>query len=71
MELIYTVIIVFCLIFGFYTGYKIGKEQALPKVPKQIAHPIQTIKENEASKEEDAKIEAFQKDLEELDNYGG
>lgn len=71
MELIYTVIIVFCLIFGFYTGYKIGKEQTLPKVPRQIAHPIQTIKENEASKEEEAKLETLQKDLEELDNYGG
>lgn len=71
MELIYTLIIVFGLIFGFYAGYKIGKEQALPKIPKQIVHPIQTIKENEASREEEAKLEEFQKDLEELDNYGG
>lgn len=71
MEFIYTLIIVFCLIFGFYAGYKIGKDQALPKVPKQIVHPIQTIKENEAFKEEETKLEEFQKDLEELDNYGG
>ena len=71
MELIYTVIIVFCLVFGFYTGYKIGKDQTLPKVPKEVLHPIQTIKENEKSKEEEEKLKEFQKDLEELDNYGG
>lgn len=71
MELIYTVIIVFCLIFGFYAGYKLGKDQKLPKVPKEVLHPIQTIKENEKSKEEEEKLKEFQKDLEELDNYGG
>ena len=71
MELIYTIIIVFCLIFGFYTGYKIGKEQTLPKVPKEIIHPIQTIKENKKSKEEEEKLEILQNNLQELDNYGG
>ena len=71
MELIYTVIIVFCLIFGFYAGYKLGKDQTLPKVPKEVLHPIQTKKENEKSKEEEEKLKEFQKDLEELDNYGG
>ena len=71
MELIYTVIIVFCLVFGFYAGYKIGKDQTLPKVPKEVLHPIQTIKENEKSKEEEEKLKEFQKDLEELDNCGG
>ena len=71
MELIYTIIIVFCLIFGFYTGYKIGKEQTLPKVAKEIIHPIQTIKENKKSKEEEEKLEILQNDLQELDNYGG
>ena len=71
MELIYTIIIVFCLIFGFYTGYKVGKEQTLPKIPRKIIHPLETIKENKKSKEEEAKLEEFQKDLEELDNYGG
>lgn len=71
MELVNTLITVFCLIFGFYAGYKLGKDQKLPKIPRQIVHPIQTIKENEKSKEEESKLEAFQKDLEELDNYGG
>lgn len=71
MELIYTLITIVCLVFGFYTGYKIGKEQMLPKIPKEVIHPIQAIKDNEKSKEEEKKLEEFQKDLEELDNYGG
>ena len=71
MELVNTLITVFCLIFGFYAGYKLGKDQKLPKVPKEVLHPIQTIKENEKSKEEEEKLKEFQKDLEELDNYGG
>ncbi len=71
MEFIYTLIIVFCLIFGFYAGYKIGKEQAIPKIPKEILHPVKTIKENEKDKEEEIRLQKLQKDLEELDNYGG
>ena len=31
MNFIYTIISIVCLILGFYSGYKIGKEQRLPE----------------------------------------
>lgn len=69
MEILYTILTIFCLVFGFYTGYKIGKEQILPKVPKQILHPIETRKEKKEEKEQDKKLEELQNVLEEIDNY--
>ncbi len=71
MELIYMVMTIAGLIFGFYSGYKIGKEQSLPKAPQEIIHPIQTIKNNKDNKQEEKNLKILQKDLEEIDNFGG
>lgn len=71
MELIYMVMTIAGLIFGFYSGYKIGKEQSLPRVSQEIIHPIQTIKNIKDSKQEEENLKILQKDLEEIDNFGG
>lgn len=75
MELIYTIISILCLCFGFYAGYKLGKDKELPKVPKAVKHPIKTIKENvennRAEREQDERLQELQDDLAELDAYDG
>ncbi len=75
MELIYTIISILCLCFGFYAGYKLGKDKELPKVPKAVTHPIKTINENiennRAERAEDERIQELQNDLAELDAYDG
>lgn len=75
MELIYTIISILCLCFGFYAGYKLGKDKELPKVPKAVTHPIKTINENientRAEREQDEKLQELQDDLAELDAYDG
>ena len=75
MELIYTIISILCLCFGFDAGYKLGKDKELPKVPKAVIHPIKTINENiennRAEREQDERIQELQNDLAELDAYDG
>lgn len=75
MELIYTIIAILCMCLGFYTGYKVGKDKDLPKIPKELVHPIKTIKENldnnKDEKEQNEKLEKLQEDLAELDAYDG
>lgn len=73
MDLIYTVLSISCLVWGFYCGFRIGKDKEIPKTPKEIAHPIETFKINKKEKmeekEQDEKLKKLQQDLEELDNY--
>ena len=61
MELIYTIIAILCMCLGFYVGYKVGKDKELPKVPKEVKHPIKTIKDNiesnRAEKEQNEKLQ--------------
>lgn len=75
MEFIHLIMPILCICFGFYTGYKLGKEKELPKVPEEIKHPIQTIKDNietkKAEREENERLEELQEDLAELDAYDG
>ncbi|MCI8760510.1 MAG: hypothetical protein HFJ34_05260 [Clostridia bacterium] len=70
MNLGYTVFSISCLIFGFYFGFRIGKDK---EIPKEITHPIETFKINKKEKmeekEQDEKLKELQQDLEELDNY--
>ncbi len=70
MNLIYTILSISCLIFGFYFGFRIGKDK---EIPKEITHPIETFKINKKEKmeekEQDEKLKELQQDLEELDNY--
>ena len=73
MNLIYTILNICCLVFGFYFGFKIGKDKEIPETPKEIVHPIRTIKTYRKEKKEEEKIdeqlEELQQDLEILDNY--
>ena len=73
MNFIYTILSIGCLIFGFYIGFKIGKDKEIPKTPNEIKHPIRTFKIYQKEKKEEAKIdeqlEELQKDLEILDSY--
>lgn len=71
MGLIYTILIIICSFFSFYTGYKIGLEQRLPVIPKKIIHPIETIKNNKEKKEEDEELKKLQDGLKALDEYDG
>ena len=70
MNLVYTVLSISCLIFGFYFGFRIGKDK---EIPKEIVHPVETVKkhrkEKKEEKEQDEKLKELQQDLEELDNY--
>lgn len=73
MNLVFTVLSISCLIFGFYFGFRIGRDKEIPKAPKEIIHPIETIKTNrkvkKEEKEQDERLKELQQDLEELDNY--
>lgn len=73
MNLIYTILSISCLIFGFYIGFRIGRDREIPEMPKEITHPIETFKTNKKEKkeekEQDEKLKELQQDLEELDNY--
>lgn len=73
MNFVYTILSISCLIFGFYFGFKIGKDKEIPETPKEIKHPIRTIKTYRKEKKEeekiDEKLEEIQQDLEILDNY--
>lgn len=75
MELIYTIIAILCMCLGFYVGYKVGKDKELPKVSKEVKHPIKTIKDNiesnRAEKEQNERLQELQDDLAELDAYDG
>ncbi len=75
MNFIYTILSITCLIFGFCNGYKIGKDNEIPKIPKEIKHPIKAMKDhhNEVKEEERQNeiLEELQQDLEILDNYDG
>lgn len=71
MEVFNIILPIICLCFGFYAGFKVGHEKELPKIPKEIAHPIQTIKENKEQHEEDEKMKEIQNALEELDKFDG
>lgn len=70
MNLIYTILSISCLIFGFYFGFRIGKDK---EIPKEIVHPVETIKKHQKEKmdekEQDGKLKELQQDLEILDNY--
>ena len=73
MDFIYTILSISCLVFGFYFGFRIGEEKEIPETPKEITHPIRTIKTYRKEKKEeekiDEKLEELQQDLEILDNY--
>lgn len=73
MNLIYTVLSINCLIFGFYFGFRIGKGKELPEIPKEIKYPIRTIKTYQRKKKNEERIDEqlkeLQQDLEILDNY--
>lgn len=73
MYLIYTILSISCLLFGFYFGFRIGKDKEIPELPKEVIHPIETIKinkkEKKEEKEQDEKLRELQQDLEALDNY--
>lgn len=73
MNFIYTILSIVCLILGFYYGYKIGRDNEMPKVSKEIKHPIRTIKTYRKEKKEeeriDEQLEELQQDLDILDNY--
>lgn len=73
MNFVYTILSISCLIFGFYFGFKIGKDKEIPEAPKEIVHPIKTIKMYRKEKKEEEKsneqLEELQQDLEILDNY--
>lgn len=69
MEIFNILLPIICLIFGFYAGYKVGHEKELPKIPKEIAHPIETIKEKKEEHIEDEKLKEIEEALEELDKY--
>lgn len=75
MEFIHLIMPILCICFGFYTGYKLGKEKELPKIPEEIKHPVQTIKDSietkRTEKEENDKLQELQEDLAELDAYDG
>lgn len=61
------------MIFGFYFGFRIGKDKEIPEVPKEIVHPIEAFKNNkkekQEEKEQDEKLKELQQDLEILDSY--
>ena len=73
MSFIYTILSISCLLFGFYFGFRIGKDKEIPELPKEVIHPIETIKinkkEKKEEKEQDEKLRELQQDLEALDNY--
>lgn len=73
MNFVYTILSISCLIFGFYFGFRIGKDKEIPKAPKEMVHPIRTVKKYRKEKKEekkiDGKLEELQQDLEILDNY--
>lgn len=72
MNFIYTLISISCLIFGFYSGYKIGKEQKLPeeiKPTKIIMKYKKHKKESKEEKKQEEQIQKLQKDLETIDSY--
>ena len=72
MNLIYTILSISCLIFGFYSGYKIGKEQRLPeeikpsKVIKKHRKRKQDMKEE---KEQEEQLKKLQENLDAIDSY--
>ncbi len=72
MGLLYTIISIICLIFGFYSGYKIGKEQRLPeeiKPTRIIKKYKRHKKEIKDEKQQEEQIQKLQKDLEIIDSY--
>ncbi len=73
MNFIYTILSISCLVLGFYFGFRIGKEKEIPETPKEIKHPIRSVKIYRKRKKEeekmDEKLEVMQQDLEALDNY--
>ena len=72
MNFIYTIISIGCLIFGFYSGYKIGKEQKLPeeikpsRIVKRYIKRKQEIKEEQ---EQEEQLKILQENLEAIDSY--
>ena len=72
MNFIYTIMSISCLIFGFYSGYKIGKEQKFPeeikpgRIIKKIRKSKQDIKEQ---KEQEEQLKILQENLEAIDSY--
>ena len=72
MNLIYTIISIICLIFGFYSGYKIGKEQRLPeeiKPSKIVKRYIKHKKEIKEEKEQEEQLKILQENLEAINTY--
>lgn len=75
MEFLYTLISITCLIFGFYSGYTIGKEQSITKVteavsPSKIIERHKEEKENKEIEEETKeKLKELEEDLNAIDEY--
>ncbi len=68
IDLIYSILLIVCLSSGFYFGFKIGKTSEMPKISKNIVHPIKTIKEQKELEKKDSELS---KALNNLDNYDG
>lgn len=73
MNLLYTLISIACLIFGFYSGYKIGKEQRLPEVKINPVKAIEKHKKNKKDKkiekETQEKLKELEEDLKTIDEF--
>lgn len=69
ISIIYTVISIACLIFGFYAGYKINK----PKEQKPIKiEQVKKKRENAEAEEEFKKyVDKYTTLLENINNYDG
>ena len=75
MNLIYTLISIGCLIFGFYAGYTIGKEQRISEVaeavsPSRVVKRYIKKKENKKIEEEtQEKLKELEEDLKAIDEF--
>lgn len=74
VNLIYTILPIITLIVGFYFGFKIGKENEIPKT--EVKSPIKIMQEYKEKKEEKKKADEEEQlkaemttYLENIDNY--
>lgn len=73
MELMHTILSIICLMFGFYYGYRLGKDKEIPEIPKGVKHPIKARKEHFKERKEEERqneiLQELQQDLAILDQY--
>jgi len=65
MQLLYSILTVLCLCIGFYFGFKIGKNNELPKLV------IKSKKEKQQEKDIEKEINLLEKSLNNLNRYNG